>query len=126
MTCTTVDVSLKTRLTREMIRQIGQAATPLAQYLAQYDQEGYMRDELAAAAWLDPTLITRERQMFMDVDIDHGADYGNTLTWNSGDNPGLGEQLVRLQTDVDTERLYKVFLDLMTGTTPRSFSKQGD
>jgi inosine-uridine nucleoside N-ribohydrolase len=40
-----------------------------------------MWDELAAAAWLDPSLITRERQLFMDVEIDHRAECGNTVTW---------------------------------------------
>jgi inosine-uridine nucleoside N-ribohydrolase len=123
ITCTTVDISVKTRLTKEMIRQIGQAPTPLAKYLAKYGQEGYMWDELAAAAWLDPSLITRERQLFMDVEIDHGAEYGNTVTWIPGDNPGLGEQLVHLQMDVNTSRLYAMFIDLMTRPTPRPAGK---
>jgi inosine-uridine nucleoside N-ribohydrolase len=123
VTCTTVDISVKTRLTKEMIGQIGQAPTPLAKYLARFAPEGYMWDELAAAAWLDPSLITRERQLFMDVDIDHGAEYGNTVTWLPGDNPGLGEQLVQLQMEVNTEKLDKAFVDLMMGPTPQAARK---
>ena len=83
-----------------------------------------MWDELAAAVWLDPSLITRERQLFMDVDIDHGAEYGNTVTWMPGDNPGLGEQLVHVPTEVNTERLYQMFVDLMTRPTPRGSGKE--
>jgi inosine-uridine nucleoside N-ribohydrolase len=49
----------------------------------------YMWDELAAAAWIDPKLITRKETRYMTVDIDHGAAYGNTLTWTDKDNPKL-------------------------------------
>ena len=59
-----------------------------------------MWDEIAALAWLDPSLITRQRPVFMDIDIDHGAGYGNTLSWAPGNNPGLGEQQVTVQEDV--------------------------
>jgi hypothetical protein len=60
-----------------------------------------MWDELAAAAWIDPTLITKKETRYMSVDIDHGAAYGNTLTWVEKDNPKLGAQLVEIQMDLD-------------------------
>ena len=41
-----------------------------------------MWDELAACAWLDPKIITREKQVYMDVDLGHRASYGDTLTWD--------------------------------------------
>ena len=37
-----------------------------------------MWDELAAAAWMDPSLITKQETRYLSVDIDHGAGYGNT------------------------------------------------
>ena len=40
-----------------------------------------MWDELAAAAWIDPSLITKRETRYMGVDLDRGAGYGNTLTW---------------------------------------------
>ena len=46
-----------------------------------------MWDELAAAAWIDPTLITKKETRYMSVNIDHGAGYGDTLTWTDKDNP---------------------------------------
>ena len=61
ITVTTVDISIKTRLKKHMIEQIGQANVPVAQYLAKYADEEFMWDELAAAAWLDPSIITKER-----------------------------------------------------------------
>ena len=63
--CTPVDISIKTRLTPAMIKQIEASGTPLARYVARFYQTGqggeYMWDELAAAAWIDPSLITKTR-----------------------------------------------------------------
>ena len=121
ITATTVDVSVKTHVTKALLEEIGRARTPVAQYVAKYTYVGeknYMWDELAAAAWLDPSIITREQTLYMDADIEQGAAYGNTLTWVPGSHPGMGEQLVHLQLDLDPERLYRLFVRLMTSPTP--------
>lgn len=119
ITCTTVDISVKTSVTKQMIDEIAKAHTPAAGYVSKYAHlGGYMWDELAAAAWVDPSIITKEEMFYMDVDVDHGAGYGNTLTWKPGDNPGLGEQLVHVQEDLDTQKLYGLFVRLMTNPTP--------
>jgi inosine-uridine nucleoside N-ribohydrolase len=115
---TTVDISIKTRLTQAMIAEIGKAQTPVAQYLAKYADEEYMWDELAAAAWLDPSIITKERTMYLDVDISHGAGYGNTISWSEADRPHLGEQLAHVQSDLDANKLYDLFVRLMKAPTP--------
>jgi purine nucleosidase len=118
--CTTVDVSVKTRLSQAMFDQIAQAHTPAAQYVAQYSHamRSYLWDELAAAAWIDPTLITAERQVYMDVNLDRGAGYGDTLTWSDRVKPALDLPLVHAQMDVDMEKFGKMFVDLMTRATP--------
>ncbi|MFQ5741236.1 MAG: nucleoside hydrolase [Acidobacteriota bacterium] len=120
VTVTTVDLSIQTRLRKEMIAEIEKSGTPLARYLARWADEEYMWDEVAAAAWLDPSLIRKERSVFMDIDISHGPGYGNTLTWKSGDNPGLGEQEVHVQLELDLERFYQLFVDLMSAPTPEA------
>jgi inosine-uridine nucleoside N-ribohydrolase len=118
ITCTPVDISVKTKLTPEMIAQIKTAGTPLALYVAKYFQPGpgndYMWDELAAEAWIDPTIITERETRYLDVDIDHGAAYGNTLTWTDHDKPAIQLQPVEIQLDLDQEKLYKMFIGLMT------------
>jgi purine nucleosidase len=118
ITVTTVDISITTRFTKEMIAQIAKANTPVAQYIEKYADEEYMWDELAAAAWLDPAIITKEETIYMDVDISHGASYGNTLTWAPGNQPGLGEQLVHMSVDLNRDKFYRMFIDLMTRATP--------
>jgi purine nucleosidase len=118
VTVTTVDISVKTRLRKSMIDEIAKAGTPVAQYLGKYADEEYMWDEVAAAAWLDPSIITKEDKLYMDVDIDHGAGYGNTLAWVQGSQPDLGEQLMNVPAELNTERFYRMFVELMTRLTP--------
>ena len=114
ITVTTVDISVKTKMTKEMIAQIAKVGTPAAKYIGQWSDEEYLWDELAVAAWLDPSLITKEEQLYMDIDISHTAGYGNTLVWTEGNQPGLGEQLVHVQTDLDLEKFNKTVIDLLS------------
>ena len=120
--CTTVDVSVKTQLSKEMLEQIAKGQTPVAQYLAKYARPGrsYLWDELAAAAWLDPSLITGERKVYMDVDLDRGAGYGDTVIWSDRVKPALDVQLVRAQMDVDMAKFGRMFVQLMTAPTPQA------
>src|SRR5271166_2632598 len=122
ITATTVDISIKTKLTPAMIKEIAAANTPLAQYVARYFQPGlgsdYMWDELAAAAWLDPTLITKRETLYMAVDTEHGANYGNTLSWSANDKPKLPVRQVEVLVDLDNEKFDRMFVDLMRATTP--------
>jgi hypothetical protein len=89
--CTTVDVSVRTRFTKEMFEQVAKSQTPVAQYLAKYGraEHSYLWDELAAAAWLDPSLITRERVLYMDVNLGQGPGYGNTVVWSDTTKPAV-------------------------------------
>ncbi len=58
---TTVDISIKTAFTKAMLEDIARSPNPAAKYLAAYTGEFYyLWDELAAAAWLDPAIITKE------------------------------------------------------------------
>ena len=119
--CTTVDVSVKTQLSQAMFDEIAKSSAPAAQYIARYSTpgRGYLWDELAAAAWLDPSLITGERLVYMDMNLDRGAGYGDTLTWSERNKPALDLQLVHAQMDVDMGRLGAMFVRLMTSATPR-------
>jgi len=115
---TTVDISVKTRMDKDLIEEIRKSPTPAAQYVAKYAEAGYLWDELAAVAWLDPSIITKWKKLYMDVDTDHGAGYGNTLTWKPGSQPGLGEIQVQVQDDLDKAKFYQEYVELMTHPTP--------
>ena len=55
----------------------------------------------------------------MDVDLDRGAGYGNTLAWTDEDKPKTEMQGVEVQDDLDLEKFYKLFVELLTAPTPR-------
>jgi purine nucleosidase len=121
--CTPTDISVKTHMTAAMVKQIEAAETPVARYVARFAMltpgADIMWDELAAAAWIDPSIITRSEARFMSVDVDRGAGYGNTLTWNSNDGVHPATQPVQIQFDLDSEKFYRMFVSLMTSPTPR-------
>jgi inosine-uridine nucleoside N-ribohydrolase len=123
---TTVDISVKTRMEKELIEQIRKSATPAAQYVAKYAEANYLWDELAAVAWLDPSIITKWKKLYMDVDVDHGAGYGNTLAWAPGLQPGMGEALVEVQDDLDKQKFYKEYVELLSRPTPGAKNPVGN
>jgi inosine-uridine nucleoside N-ribohydrolase len=121
--CTPVDISVKTRLTANLIDRIKAADSPAARYIGKYARlrgnYNYLWDELAAAAWLDPSLITRKETLFLDVDLDRGAGYGNTLSWTEQNKPKIAVQPVEVQDDLDLEKFYELFVGLLTAPTPK-------
>ena len=121
---TTVDISVKTRMEKSLIEQVRKSPTPAAQYVAKYAEANYLWDELAAVAWLDPSIITKSQKLYIDVNVDHGAGYGDTLAWGSGQQPGMGEQLVEVQQGLDKEKFYKEYVDLLTRPTPGARSEK--
>jgi purine nucleosidase len=123
---TTVDISVKTRMEKDLIEQVRKSSTPAAQYVAKYAEANFLWDELAAVAWLDPTIITKRKKLYMDVDIDHGAGYGNTLVWPQGRQPGLGEVLAEVHDDLDKARFYKEYVELLTRPTPGAKDPAGN
>ncbi|HEY1986900.1 MAG TPA: nucleoside hydrolase [Terracidiphilus sp.] len=112
---TTVDVSIKAPFTESMLNDIAKSHTPTARYIAAWSQDRYyLWDELTACAWLDPTLITREKVVYMDVDLSRGPTYGDTLTWTEKLKPATPVRLVHAQVDLDLPRFQKMFVDLMS------------
>ena len=121
---TTVDISITTQLDKNLIEQMAKGTTPAAQYVAKYASAGYLWDELAAAAWLDPTIITKWQKLYIDVNTNFDATWGNTLSWPPGKQPGKGEPLVDVQQAADLEKFYKLFVDRITRPTPASHSQK--
>jgi purine nucleosidase len=93
-------ISIKTRLTRAMVKRIQAGGSTLGGYRARFYQEGggagFMWDELAAAAWIDPSPIT----------------------WTEMDKPKFVAGLVEIQMDLDAPRFYEMFVNPMTAGTP--------
>ncbi len=113
VTCSPIDVSQEVRSTPELFTAIARAGTPLARYLDQFGQRGRpMWDEVAAATWLDESLVTRHDDLFIDVNLDRGAGYGDMVCWAPGAEPGLGEARARVQRQIDEARFKELFRQL--------------
>ena len=114
MTITPIDISVKTRFTNEMKATISKAGTPITKYLEKYSLPGYMWDEIAGAALIDPSIITGQKQLYMDIDVDHGASYGKTIFWDAKAEVPPYLRLANVQFDIDAEKFYRLYIDVMT------------
>ena len=115
---TPIDVCEKTYGTKEHIEQIVDAGTPLSEYLRVSYLEmdigySYMWDELAAAAIIDPEIITETEELRLDVDYLLGPSYGKTVWTSDGTKPWFAGNTWTVQTDIDVERFERLFVELM-------------
>jgi inosine-uridine nucleoside N-ribohydrolase len=121
--CTTVDISVKTRMTQELIDRVKTGDSPAAQYVGKYahlhGQYNYLWDELSALAWIDPSLITAKDTLYLDIDLGRGANNGSTLSWNERDKPKISGPPVEIQVDLNLQKFYDEFLDLLKAPTPK-------
>lgn len=109
-----VDPTTKTYFKPEYIKLVGQGTAPFDPYLGKWGQSFPMWDELAVAAWLDPSLVTRATSVMEDVDVSFTAGYGSTLSWAPGVAPDLGEQKVDVVLDVNVPKFEQMALDLLS------------
>jgi purine nucleosidase len=113
------DATNGTRLTPALAKEAGAGTAPAARYFARYGQIDFpMWDETGAAVWLDPGMVTRSDLLAMDVDIDHGANYGATLSWSPGFNPQLGEPMVTVVRAIDIPKLERLFVENLQRPAP--------
>jgi len=125
ITITPVDISVKTRLSDEIKAQIAKSKNPVAEYHTKFAGGSYMWDEIAALAWMDPSIITKQEELYVNIDIDHGASYGQTIFVEKDQPGGPGQssvprkmepwwRLSTVQWDLDTVKFYKMYVDLMS------------
>ena len=132
ITITPVDISVKTRLTDDIKGEIAKSKNPVAEYHTKFAGGSYMWDEIAALAWMDPSIITKQDELYVNIDIDHGASYGQTIFVEKDQDAGQGRppvarrmpvwwRLATVQWDLDTAKFYKMYIDLMS-RPPRRLS----
>lgn len=114
ITITPNDVSVKTQLSKELEARVSAGNTPLTRYLDTYTRPSYMWDEIAAAAFLDPSIITKEDQLYVNIDIDHGAGYGQTIFFGKSVAAPSWWKLATVQFDLSTAKFYDQYVRLMT------------
>ncbi|MGA7343760.1 MAG: nucleoside hydrolase [Terracidiphilus sp.] len=130
ITDTTIDASLMTHIAPEILDAVFKSGNPAARYLRAYIHipvQGvgqYAWDELAAAAWLDPAIVKTERLVYMDVNTDRGANYGDTLTWQEELKPSIPLNKVHAIMEPVLPRLQEVLIRLFSAPTPGAIDPQ--
>ncbi len=121
--CTTVDISVKTRMTQELIDRVKAGNSLAAKYVGTYarlrGQYNYLWDELSALAWIDPSLITAKESRYLDIDLSRGAGNGQTLSWTEQDKPKIVGPAAEIQVDLNLQKFYDEFVDLLKAPTPK-------
>jgi len=86
-----VETGFQTMSSRELMQRVVDAGGPLAEHVKRLYLDytapagttiwSAMWDELLAASLIDPTVIQKSKTMYLDVDIEHGPKYGDTVVW---------------------------------------------
>ena len=116
ITVVPVDPSTATQLTPELVARLSKGARPgLAALIGKLPVGFPLWDELAAAVWLDPAVVTKQDTLFVDYNTQFSAGYGDLLSWRAGYQPGLGEQSAQVIREVDPARVEALMVRLMSG-----------
>jgi len=118
----TLNVSRKTALTKRWYDRLVATETPLTQliksrtdqlFAATPNRSLLMFDEVAVASLIDPTLVKTE-PMVVDVDIDHGINYGVSVGGKTPWPGAEGAPTVAVQHDLDWDRFITMFIERVT------------
>ncbi len=94
-----------------LLDRIARKRTPANDYLARNAQTGLpLWDETATAIAVDPSLILKSVDAYMDVDLDFGADYGRVHVWPDNLAPRQGERKVTVVLAIDTGRTVDAYV----------------
>jgi inosine-uridine nucleoside N-ribohydrolase len=114
-----IDPTTKTFFRPDLLKRVSEGKAPFAAYIGKFGQSYPMWDELAVAAWIDPSIVTRSARLLVDVDTSFTAGYGDTLSWSIGEGPGLGERTVQVVQDIDLAKFEALTVDLLSRGAPR-------
>ena len=92
------------------------------EFEANPDKISFVWDIITAAVFLRPDLITRIEERYVDIDINFGPNYGRSIGYpethnrdlSKPENFPLGTQKVSILFDIDREKFWDLYVDLMT------------
>ncbi len=102
-------------LTRRLFEEIAGVKTPLTalyeHHFARHTNT-FLWDELAAAYLIDPSFVTEDETMYLDVDTCFGPTYGKVTPLERHHAPDATP--VNVLLDLDTDRAYSLYKRLLT------------
>ncbi len=121
VTLTPINIAEQAPFTLEAARSLASIDSGIGRYFRTVHVERVvahpvtplMYDQIAILALLEPEVVRRSEETFLDVEVDHGAFYGATLYWDSERRPPQGVRKARVLLDLDTPRFMEAFSNLM-------------
>ena len=120
-----LDVTDKTRFGKDVYDRIAAAGTPVSNLFRDEYAETFKEDPAAKAEiWdtitvallFEPDIATNTVERFIDMDTTFGANYGRSMGYAK--NPPLGLQRAKIVFDIDQERFWRLYQELLTAPVP--------
>ncbi|MBT5220009.1 MAG: nucleoside hydrolase [Woeseia sp.] len=121
-----LNVSRKSALSKSLYDEMVAIDTPLTQLIkdtlgkrfeSQPDRVWLMYDQIAVASLIDPSLVTT-KEMYVDVNIDHGISYGVSVAGEEVWPGAEGAQQMNVQYDLDWPRFIEMFSERVQRPVP--------
>ena len=121
ITVTPLNICEQAPFTLEVAKAASKGDSPIARYfndtflrrIVEHPVTSLMYDQIAVLSFLEPEVVTRAEELWIDIEIDHGPSYGLTLFWDSDRTPPPGVRKAKVQLDLDYPRFIELFLELM-------------
>jgi purine nucleosidase len=106
---------------KDLLARIQERHSAAGDYLARNSGLGLpLWEELGAAYIADPSIVTKSVDVQMDVDTDHGMNYGRTNVGSKDARPRIGVATVTILQEVDGKR----FVDAYVAAVQTDISKR--
>ncbi len=121
-----LNVSRKARFTKADYDRIVAVDSPITRlirdnvgpgYAQRADRVALMYDQVAAVALVAPELM-KTVELFVDVDVNPGPNYGVTVGASEPWPGGEGARKMQVQTDLDWDRFIRLYTERLTRTPP--------
>lgn len=107
-----VDPSTATQLTPDLLDRLAKVAPEgMGKILKTWETGFPLWDEIAAAVWLNPSLVVEQECLYVDYNTNFGPSYGDTLSWREHYRPHLGEQAASVIRKVDRTNLEALLIE---------------
>ena len=111
----------KPRFTLEVAKAASEGDSPIARYfndtflrrIVEHPVTSLMYDQIAVLSFLEPQVVTRSEEMWIDVQIDHGPPTASPCFGTRAVHPPPGVRKANVQFDLDYPRFIELFLELM-------------
>lgn len=121
-----LNVSRKSALTKDWYDKLVAVDNPLTALLKETigprferepERSWLMYDQIAVASIIDPSLVTSER-LYVDVDINHGINYGVSVGGREAWPGAEGASLMNVQYDLDWPGFMEMFIERVQRPVP--------